>query len=287
MYNRILVPVDGSRFSEEVIPYALGIARTTGAELTLLRVVEKEAKKTEAQDYVQELAVRFGVTGHAVSSRGDVAEDILDEGKRIPGTLVTVTSHGRGDRLNALLGSVARDVVRAGHLPVLVYRPSGDPDEHRDPVHITTVLLPLDGTKISETMQAEAAGWARALTARLLVVQVLPSDTRIDPLLASYDVLEDTYVRRQARDLEREYGVEVDWEVLHGDPVTAITDYLKGRRDVLVVMATRGQPTLQAAVLGSVTSGLLHQAGVPIIVQAPVKAKQQVSAKTGTRSADG
>jgi nucleotide-binding universal stress UspA family protein len=278
MYNRIVVPVDGSTFSEEVIPYALGIAKTTGAELTLLRVVEKESKKAEAEQYVHALATRFGVEGRSVSSRGNVPSDVLDEVARIPGTLVTITSHGRGDRLNALMGSVARDVVRAGHIPVLVYRPSGDADERHDPVQITTVLLPLDGTKLSETIQAEAADWARALNASLVVVQVLPPNTRIDPLLESYDVLEDSYVRWHARDLERQYGIEVDWEVLHGDPVTSITNYLEGRRDVLVVMATRGQPTLQAAVLGSVTSGLLQHAGVPIIVQAPVKTKQQVSA---------
>ena len=278
MYNRILVPVDGSPFSEEVIPYALGIAKRAGAELTLLRVIEKESKKAEVEEYVQALSTRFGVDGRFVSSRGDVAEDILDEVKRVPGTLVTITSHGRGDRLNALMGSVARDVVRAGHIPVLVYRPGGDTDGHHGPVPITTVLLPLDGTKRSETMQAEAASWARALKASLVVVQVLPPNTRIDPLLGSFDVLEDSYVRAHAHDLEREYGIEVDWEVLHGDPVTSITNYLEGRRDVLVVMATRGQPTLQAAVLGSVTSGLLQHAGVPVIVQAPVKTKQQVSA---------
>lgn len=273
-----MVPVDGSTFSEEVIPYALGIAKTTGAELTLLRVVEKGANKAEVEKNMQALAARFSVEGRSVSGRANVAEDILDEVKGIPGTLVTITSHGRGDRLNALLGSVAHDVVRAGHVPVLVYRPSGDADEQHDPVQITTVLLPLDGTKLSETMEAEAAGWARSLKATLVVVQVLPANARIDPLLASSDILEDSYVRGRAHDLEREYGIGVDWEVLHGDPVTSITNYVEGRRDVLVVMATRGQPTLQAAVLGSVTSGLLQRAGVPIIVQAPVKAKQQVSA---------
>lgn len=276
MYNRILVPVDGSTFSEAVIPYALAIATTTGSGLTLVRVVEKESTKRDVDEYVRTLAGRFGAEGRSVRGRGHVADDILDEAKRVPGTLVTLTSHGRGDRLNALLGSVARDVVRGGHAPVLVYRPGGDPQQ--EPVHITTVLLPLDGTELSETMQAEAAGWARALGARLLVVQVLPPNARIDPLLGSYDVLEDSYVGWHARDLERDYGVEVDWEVLHGDPVTSITDYLGGRRDALVVMATRGQPALQAAVLGSVTSGLLQHSGVPIIVQAPVKTKQKVSA---------
>lgn len=260
------------------MPYALGIARETGAKITVLRIVEKESEKAKAEKYIKGLAVRFGAEGRCVSSSGDVAEDILDEAQRIPETLITITSHGRGDRLNLLMGSVARDVVRAGHFPVLVYHPSGNADEHLDPIVISTVLLPMDGTDLSETMRAQAAGWARALGARLLIVQVLPTNLRIDSLLESFDALEDSYVRSQARDLQREYGVDADWEVLHGDPVTSIVNYLEGRRDVLVVMATRGQATLQAAVLGSVTSGLLHHAALPIIVQAPVKTQKQASA---------
>lgn len=271
MYTRILVPVDGSTFSEEVISYSLGIARITGAELTLFRVIEKKTKASDVEKYIRDLATRYGVEGRTVSGSGSVAEDILEEIKRVPNTLPAITSHGRGDRLNALMGSVARDVVRTSRIPVLVYRPTGVADRPHDPVHITTVMLPLDGTKVSETMQVEAAEWARALNATLLVVQVLPANARHDPLLVSADVLDDSYVRSHARDLEREYGIAVDWEVLHGDPVTSITTYLEGRDDVLLVMATRGQPTLQAAVLGSVTSGLLHQAGAPIIVQAPAK----------------
>ena len=89
MYNRILVPVDGSPFSEEVIPYALGIAKRAGAELTLLRVIEKESKKAEVEEYVQALSTRFGVEGRFVSSRGDVAErqpvDAFDFGEQIDG----------------------------------------------------------------------------------------------------------------------------------------------------------------------------------------------------------
>src|SRR5690606_39480780 len=43
MYERILVPVDGSPFSEEVLPYARSIAQAIGAKLALMRVTEREA----------------------------------------------------------------------------------------------------------------------------------------------------------------------------------------------------------------------------------------------------
>lgn len=278
MYDRILVPVDGSKFSEEVIPYARGVAGATGARLTLLRVADKDAKRVEVQRYLDALAAGLGAETRTVTSGGDVSADILEEANRVPGTLVAITSHGRGGVPSVMLGSVARNLVRSGHAPVFVYRPGGTAVDRHDPIRIKTVLLPLDGSSLSETAQAEAGAWARALGANVVVVQVLPANVYIDPMLASYDVLEDSYVRWHAHAIEREFGVGVDWEVLHGDPAISISNFLEGRRDVLVVMATRGHAALPAAVLGSVTSGLLRQAGAPIVVHAPERESLRRSA---------
>src|SRR6476469_789893 len=96
MYNRILVPVDGSDFSEEVIPYAHGIAKAIGAGLALLRVVEKDAQRVAAQRSLEALAADLDAEARIVTSNGDVSVDILEEANRIPGTLVAITSHGRG-----------------------------------------------------------------------------------------------------------------------------------------------------------------------------------------------
>jgi nucleotide-binding universal stress UspA family protein len=277
MYNRILVPVDGSKFSEEVLPYAHSIATSSGAKLTLLRVVEKDAQRVEAQRYLEALAAGFDAEARTVTSDGEVSVDILQEANRDPGTLVAITSHGRGGVLTAMLGSVARNVVRGGRAPVFVYRPGSEPVQH-EPIVIKTILLPLDGTSLSESMEEQAATWAQTLKAGLVIVQVLPANARIEPILGSHDVLEDSYLRRPAREIQRRFGIDVDWEVLHGDPVSAISNFLGGRRDALIVMATHGRPALQAAVLGSVASGLLHQTGVPLIVQAPDKSRLDASA---------
>ena len=59
MYERILVALDGSRFSEEVIPYAVALA-ARGAPLTLLRVVDKAADESDARAYVETLGVAHG-----------------------------------------------------------------------------------------------------------------------------------------------------------------------------------------------------------------------------------
>lgn len=267
MYDRILVPVDGSSYSEEVLPYALGIAQATGARLTLFRVIEESDDETSKQ--LQILADELNAEAQTAPNRSTVAAAILEEAARVPATLVAMSSHGRGGLLTAMLGSVALDVVRTGHVPVLVYRPDGRSGSTREPVRITTVMLPLDGSGLSEWMQTQAAEWARALKAPLLVVQAISPEARPDPQVPPNDALEHSYVRSHAVDLGAKFGIDAGWEVLHGEPVEAIATYLDGRRDVLVVMATRGRSGLQAAVLGSVTSGLLHRAGVPIVMRVP------------------
>src|SRR5690606_9250523 len=112
MYDRILVPVDGSKFSEEMLPHAAGLAGMHGTTLAILRVVEKESAKPEAEAYVKSLADPLGAQGVCVVAPGDVADAIAQEAHRVPRTLLAMTSHGRSGLMEAMLGSVALRIVR-------------------------------------------------------------------------------------------------------------------------------------------------------------------------------
>ncbi|MEO6032339.1 MAG: universal stress protein [Burkholderiaceae bacterium] len=92
MHERIRVPVDGSPYAEEVIPYVLGIAAASGARLTLLRVIEKDSEQDEAARQVQALADALKAEARTVRSRGNIAAAILEEAARVPETLVAITS---------------------------------------------------------------------------------------------------------------------------------------------------------------------------------------------------
>jgi nucleotide-binding universal stress UspA family protein len=87
MYQRILATLDGSRFSEEILPWAAGMAASLGATLELLRVVEKESASAEATDYVQRLAAQYAAHGQCRPTRGTVAEAILLEARAAPDPL--------------------------------------------------------------------------------------------------------------------------------------------------------------------------------------------------------
>lgn len=269
MYDRILVPLDGAKFSEEMLPHAAGLARVHGTPLTLMRVVEKEGEKREAEVYAKALADRHSAQSICVVARGDVADVILEEARRVPGTLVAMTSHGRSGLMEVMLGSVALRVVRSGGAAVLVFRPSGTDGQTGAPIKVNQVVLPLDGTQISEAMAPQAAELAKWLDAELVVVGVIAFSAHVDAGIPPGDVMESSYVRSRAGDYAAKYGVRVAWEVLHGEPADAIVQFVNGRNDVILAMTTRGRQALEAAFLGSVTAGCLRKAGVPLLVRMP------------------
>jgi len=202
MYTRILVPVDGSEFAEQMIPHASAIAKATGAGLALLRIVSDPVDQAGAREQVERLASGIGGEGLCVVARGEVADAIRTEADRVPGTLVALTSHGRSGAAEAIFGSVALEVLRELRGPLLVYRPHAKAADAGAP-KIGRVVLPLDGSPESESMVPQAAEFAKWLGARVLVVSVLDPRQRIDAGIPAGDVQESSYVHGRAQDSSR------------------------------------------------------------------------------------
>ncbi|WP_101297353.1 universal stress protein [Halegenticoccus soli] len=137
MFERILVPTDGSRAVERAVEVGLRMASTDGATVHALFVVETR----EEWDFAVERREREGERAvEAVEGRGDELgvpvikafryglphEEIVDYADAHGIDLVVVGSHGRtgfGRFVHA--GSVAEHVVRRSRVPVLVVR--GEP----------------------------------------------------------------------------------------------------------------------------------------------------------------
>ncbi|HUH38469.1 MAG TPA: universal stress protein [Spongiibacteraceae bacterium] len=272
MYKRILVPLDGSPFSEEVIPYAAGVAAVHGTELVLLRIAEKLSDEEDAREYIKRVASIHGAHGLCVVGTGDAAQAVLTEASRVPETLLAMTSRGHSGLMELVLGSVAKRIVRGAGRPVLVYHPTGARNPDRAPVKLHSVVLPLDGSPLSEAMASDAAKFALWIDASLEVVSAIQAvnATKVGEVSgAEMSMLESGYVHSQATQLSKQHGVRVDWDVLHGDPVAAIVDHVARRSDVILAMTTQRKDALEAALLGSVTSGCLRKAGVPILMRLP------------------
>ncbi len=137
MYKRILVPLDGSELAEAVLPHALALAKSTGAELVLLRVafvpilpgidpIEVQATAVEeAENYVAAAAKPLQAHGVKVEAKiryGDPVDEILDHVTRDHIDLIAMATHGRTGLKRVVLGSVSEHVLRRASVPVLLVR---------------------------------------------------------------------------------------------------------------------------------------------------------------------
>lgn len=145
MYQRILVPIDGSETSERALQEAIKLA-DSAAQLRVVYVLEEiyplDATGFELIDYADlqnamrdsgeralakaaEKVKRLGVTVETAllqASGERVASVIEIEASRWHADLIVIGTHGRSGLSRLLLGSVAEGVVRLASVPVLLVR---------------------------------------------------------------------------------------------------------------------------------------------------------------------
>ncbi len=132
-----------------------------------------------------------------------------------------------------------------------------------------TILVPLDGSAISEQAIPVAAALAKPLDATLVLTQAvymatLPGATLSDAQVTSMDEVE-LYLKTKAAPLIAS-GLKVEVGVPYAPPVEGILDEINLRNADLVVMTTHGRSGLGRLVYGSVAEALLHHSPVPILL---------------------
>ncbi|MBI5191723.1 MAG: universal stress protein [Nitrospirae bacterium] len=145
MYDRVLIPVDGSEVSSHAAREGFRLAKALGSKVTLLYVIDlaivtiPEAE-TGLTNYdvihqtfkeqgervlggLSALAGQAGVVSDAVVAEGDVHDEIINKAEDMKAGLIVMGTHGRRGLNRLLLGSVAESVARRAHCAVLLIRP--------------------------------------------------------------------------------------------------------------------------------------------------------------------
>jgi len=156
MYNKILVPLDGSKISEEVLPVAQTLAEMNHSEIILSRVVEypyslypecyeyppsdpdtlsrinqkKSALSYEVEACLKQIGTAMQKSGIKVTADicdGPVVESILASIDRLQVDLVVLATHSENGNDQGTIGAVANRVLRESPVPVILVRPSSSP----------------------------------------------------------------------------------------------------------------------------------------------------------------
>lgn len=145
MYQRILVPVDGSATSNKALVAALQLARESQgrvrvvhavdelaylsgyeASVDLLSMVREQAARVLEEGMEMARAAGVPVESHLLDAAGQRLGDLVaDEARTWEADLIVVGTHGRRGLGRVLLGSGAEQVIRQAPVPVLVVRSDG------------------------------------------------------------------------------------------------------------------------------------------------------------------
>lgn len=268
MFDEIIACLDGSPLAEKILPLARGMARQGKRRLIFLRIVEDNDELAAEEEYLRNLTREYGAELRFRVSP-DPAGAIIAELDRQPRAIAALTTHGRTAWGEAILGSVALGVLRGAKRPVIIFRSYNNPREA--PKRISTIALALDGTHFAECMISYAVRAAQALSAGLLLIQALPSHADLADVAVheKSDIVEASYLHCKAAEIKATYGIEAQWEVLHGAAPDAICRYLSDAPETLIAMTTHARAKLERLVLGSIAGACVRHAGVPLLLYWP------------------
>lgn len=144
MYTKILVPLDGSRRAEAILPHVKTLAHCFGAMVILLQVIEpayipsdpasylpeleselNAHRKLEAEDYLRTWEKRLDnlkINAQVKVEMGPVVEKIIKVAQGEDVDLIAMASHGRSGFSRVIYGSVANGVLQKIDRPLFLVR---------------------------------------------------------------------------------------------------------------------------------------------------------------------
>ncbi|WP_231754218.1 universal stress protein [Caulifigura coniformis] len=279
--DSIVVPLDGSEFSEHAIPFAAALARRANAVLKLVRAwtptesamlhpgsgvfdLIEGRRRTEARLSLDNVQRRFGarmaevtVVSHLVQ-----ASSIPEALSRVARTsdLVVMATHGRGWLGRLIHGSVGRDLLHERKRPIVYLRGYDSPvDFSADPVprHVT---IGLDGRKASEQVLEMSGIIARISCAKATILHV---DDPGEPDERFAHSSPEAYLRWAGRTFTAT-APEVETQIVRdaANPARGILSFVDdSESDLIAVTSRSARPSLT-----STTENLIRRSRVPVLV---------------------
>jgi nucleotide-binding universal stress UspA family protein len=301
VYTKILVPLDGSKIAEGILPYARTIAQTFKLPVELLHAIDPEVistftdpshgryadnveagMKSYALDYLKPVAASLAnaLTAHCRVEVGTPADVIVERASAERDTLIAMATHGRSGVQRWLLGSVADKVLHMTTSHLLLARTAEQLDS-REAAPLKSIVVPLDGSELAEKVLPSVVVLAKGMSLDVILIRAyeLPNalyatDESMPKLLELVDRLKreaNSYLEGKVQQLRREGLNRISYVVREGNGAAEIIDFARKTPENLIAMCTHGRSGIRR-VLGSVTDRVVRNSWDPVLVMPPAAA---------------
>ncbi|HUE75886.1 MAG TPA: universal stress protein [Chloroflexota bacterium] len=289
MYDRILIPLDGSSVAATVTPLVATLAHRLGLGVVLLRVVppedshdtsggrgpgrDSELPVLQQLEKTADLFWQRGVQVEIEILPGHAKTAIVDYANSHDIGLIAMTTRGQSGLARTALGSTAREVIHLARCPLLLHAAG-----QAVPGEVRRILVPLDGSDTAERVLPLVHRLARTLRSEVVLTTAIPllpptASLAVGTEFANIDTSGDqeeaqAYLAQVANRLQAD-GIPVDTYVVPGDPAMEIARTAESTASDLVAMATTAPSGLERWLLGSVAEGVLTRSQVPLLLVPP------------------
>ncbi len=303
MYSKVLIPLDGSKTAERVLPYSRYLAGRFKIPVELLSIIDiggttmnhstekagllntvTEERVSSSENYLRGIAATFpGIEAKCTVEKGRPAEAIIEKAGPGKSTLINMATHGLSGVKRWLLGSVAAKVIQAAEAPLLLVRASGEAVA-KDPISFESIIVPLDGSELAEQVLPHVVDLARAMNVEVVLVRAfeLPGTAYygaddLPPSAATFiptyeELVEELsretceYLDAKVKELWSRGLEKIRAETREGAAADVIINEARKTPDSLVVMCTHGLSGLKRWVLGSVTEKVVNHVESPLLI---------------------
>lgn len=290
-FKRILCPVDLSPDSSEALRYAVALARSYRAKLTVLHCTATETdthinSRAELEYVIDAVTQEYVVLPslpaldwESVIVCGEPDVEIAREAAERRADLIVMRSRRR-PYAAALLGSVAESVCRMAPCPTLVTHAHEREWAGRtsNSLDLKLVLVAYDFSSDSEVALSYGQSFAEQYGAELHVLHVVPSRPReIAPEISQLPLVSETAFSKATGALKTAVphiqvgGYPVRHAVREGQPYREVLAYAEDHAVELICMGASGTGFGMRALFGSNADRVLRQAPCPTLIARPLR----------------
>jgi nucleotide-binding universal stress UspA family protein len=290
--NKILVPLDNTEISEDLIKLADKWGQKTRSKLSFLHVINPDYSWSEEKTPLFEDRFEVAVSRYKLKSDYEVLfrvgkpyEKILELENELQPQLIFMAAHTHSILHRLFLGSNTDHVLHAAKTPVYVYKRTELELENK-------FLVPLDYTDVNLELIKKADEWAQKEDAKLVFLHV----DELPEYAGNYYMMETGFFRKQDEDVISDMDTqEHDAEVAHiknelnkylaaleikspyetlvrfGIPYVKIMDVQKSVSARLIMLAAHSHTVIGRMIMGSNTDYLIHHVKCPLFVYKAVE----------------
>ncbi|SEP27736.1 Nucleotide-binding universal stress protein, UspA family [Halogranum amylolyticum] len=293
MYDRIVIPIDGSDEARHAAKRGLDLARTFDSTVSVVYVVEQRALRLRrtaeevaqlresgetALSEIEELASERGQSVTTALLEGKPVRQICEYVEQEGADLIVLGRQGRTGLGKRLLGGVTEQTLYRSDVPVVVV-PGGDHAAEHDAGY-SRLLVPTDGSENAAVAVPHGVAFGRSYDADVHVLNVV--DLQAAGGMFDAGGLDKVFVERletRGREAVDEVATEIEGTASdltvetavertksHAGVAAAICEYVESNGIDLVVMSSHGRSNLQRQLLGGVASTVLRTVDVPVLV---------------------